>query len=297
MTTSSRREFFGQSMRLGAAALAVGSLGVAAAQDAAKKGSKIRYGLVTYQWAKDWDLPTIIANCTTAGVPGVELRTTHKHGVEPSLSAAERAEVKKRFDDSPVTFVGIGSDERLDSPDPAVLDKAVEATKAFVLLSRDVGGSGVKVKPNSFHPGVDHDVTIEQIGKTLNVLGAFGADYGQQIRLEVHGECCKLPTMAKIMAVVDHPNVGLCWNSNGDDLGGEGLEYNFNLVKNRLGATTHIHEMDSTTYPFQQLLDLFVGIDYDGWMMLESGNVPPDPVKALADQYVMFKEMLAKAQG
>lgn len=297
MMISSRREFFGQSMRLGAAALAAGSLGVAAAQDAAKKGSKIKYGLVTYQWAKDWDLPTVIANCTTAGVPGVELRTTHKHGVEPSLSAAERAEVKKRFEDSPVTFVGIGSDERFDSPDPAVVEKAIEATKAFVLLSRDVGGSGVKVKPNSFQKGVEHEVTIAQISKALNLLGAFGADHGQQIRLEVHGECCKLPTMAAIMAGVDHPNVGLCWNCNGDDLGGEGLEYNFNLVKNRLGATTHIHEMESTAYPHQQLINLFVGIDYDGWMMLESGNVPPDPVKALAEQYAMFKEMLAKAQG
>lgn len=51
-------------------------------------------GLVTYQWGKDWDLPTLLANCEEAGLLGVELRTEHAHGVETSLSAQERKEVK-----------------------------------------------------------------------------------------------------------------------------------------------------------------------------------------------------------
>ena len=185
----------------------------------------------------------------TAKVYGVELRTTHKHGVEPSLDKQQRAEVKKRFDDSPVTLVGIGSNENFDSPLPPVLEKAIEATKAFVLLSHDVGGSGVKVKPNDLHKNVPREKTIEQIGTALNTLGAFGEDYGQQIRLEVHGGCSDLPTMKEIMDVADHPNVALCWNSNARDLEGQGLEYNFNLVKDRLGATTHVRTLDYPTTP------------------------------------------------
>ncbi|MCW3108549.1 MAG: xylose isomerase, partial [Segetibacter sp.] len=46
------------------------------------QSSKMRFGLVTYQWAKDWDLSTIISNCEKAGLKGVELRTQHAHGVE-----------------------------------------------------------------------------------------------------------------------------------------------------------------------------------------------------------------------
>ena len=37
-----------------------------------KKGADIRYGLVTYQWGKDWDLPTLLKNCEQAKVLGVE---------------------------------------------------------------------------------------------------------------------------------------------------------------------------------------------------------------------------------
>ena len=72
-----------------------------------RRPSKIRFGLVTYQWGKDWDLPTLIANCQKTGTEGVELRTTHKHGVEPSLNASQRREVKARFADCPVTLIGI----------------------------------------------------------------------------------------------------------------------------------------------------------------------------------------------
>jgi len=59
----------------------------------------MQLGLVTYNWAKDWDLPTLIKNCEQTGFEGVELRSTHLHGVEPTLTKAQRSEVSKRFSD------------------------------------------------------------------------------------------------------------------------------------------------------------------------------------------------------
>ncbi|MDB4517026.1 twin-arginine translocation signal domain-containing protein, partial [Crocinitomicaceae bacterium] len=112
-----RRTFLKHSAALGALA----SLGPAAATllQASENKSKMKLGMVTYLWGKDWDLPTIIANCEQSGIEGVETRTTHAHGVEPTLSSAERKDVKKRFADSPVLFVGPGSNECFDNPDPA----------------------------------------------------------------------------------------------------------------------------------------------------------------------------------
>src|SRR6266404_353672 len=59
---------------------------------------KFKLGLVTYELAKDWDVETIIKNCEATGFEGVELRTTHRHGVEPSISKEQRKEVRKRFE-------------------------------------------------------------------------------------------------------------------------------------------------------------------------------------------------------
>lgn len=292
----SRRDFLRTSVLTGAAA-SFSLFGVAdRALSQEKKGGEIRYGLVTYQWGKDWDLATLLNNCEQAKVLGVELRTTHKHGVEPTLSERERIEVRKQFEKSSVELVGIGSNERFDSPDPKVLKAAIEATKAFIQLSHDVGGSGVKVKPDSFHKDVPREKTIAQIGQALNEVAEFATGFGQQIRLEVHGQCAQLPTIRAILDVADHPNVAVCWNSNPQDLEAPGLEHNFNLVKDRLGRTTHIHRFDVNNYPWSQLLELFVRADYSGWMMLEEGEVPSDPAGELARQRELFEQKLSEAR-
>lgn len=294
MSSLSRRELFKQSMGVGAAVLMAGPLGEALTLAADKPAAKMQLGLCTYLWGQDWDLPTLIANCQKSKILGVELRTQHKHGVEPSLDAAKRKEVKQRFADSPVTLVGLGSNECYHHVDRKALDRAIEATKQYVKLSHDCGGSGVKVKPNDLPRGVSQEKTTEQIGRSLNEVARFAADYGQQIRLEVHGSCSPLPIMKQIMDVADHPNVGVCWNSNAADLKGEGLDYNFGLIKKRLAATAHVRELDRTDYPYSQLLKLMAQANFSGWVLLECHTKPADAVAQMKQQREVFDSMLAK---
>jgi len=256
----------------------------------------MKLGLVTYQWGRDWALPTLITNCEKSRVLGVELRTQHKHGVESHLNAKQRREVKKRFDDSAVTLVGLGTNFAFHHVDQARLRKDIEGAKQYIKLSHDVGGSGIKVKPNDLPRGVSREKTIEQIGKSLNELGRFGDEYGQKIRLEVHGSCSPLPVIKGIMDVAEHPNVGVCWNCNSQDLQGEGLEYNFNLVKDRFADTVHIREVNIGSYPYQELMNLFVAMDYDGWILLEARTNPKDRVRALIEQRLVWQKMVAKGQ-
>ena len=156
-------------------------------------GSKMKFGLVTYMWGADWDLPTLIANCEKTGYQGIELRVQHAHKVEINLTAAQRAEVKKRFADSQVKCVGYGSNFEFHSPDPAQVRKNIEESKECVKLCSDIGATGLKVKPNDLPAGVPKEKTIAQIGASLNEIGRFARDYGQLIRVEVHGNLCQRP--------------------------------------------------------------------------------------------------------
>jgi sugar phosphate isomerase/epimerase len=286
-----RRDFIVRSSQVAAGIWAASYL-----TGCSKPGSQMRFGLVTYLWGKDWDLPTLLKNCEVANIPGVELRTQHAHSVEPTLTPEQRADIKKMFADSPVKLVGLGCNEDFDDPDPVVLAQNIEGAKAFIKLSHDVGGSGVKVKPNDFHENVPHEQTIDQIGKSLNEVGKFAADYNQQVRLEVHGKCSHLPTIKAIMDIATHPNVAVCWNSNEQDLEGEGLEYNFNLVKERFGDTVHVRELNIGDYPYQQLMDLLVKMDYNGWVLLEARTAPEDRIAALKEQLAVFNKMVAEGQ-
>src|SRR5262245_55192811 len=295
MSTLSRRQLLASSAAAGAA---YGLASVLPQRTrAADDPPAIAYGLVTYMWGAEWDLPTLLENCKKTNVLGVELRTTNAHKVEPDLNDKQRGEVAARFADSGVTCVGIGSDERLCNPDPAKHKAAIEKSKEFVRLSHDIGGSGVKVKPNDFHPPVPPEKTIEQIGKALNELGEYAAGFGQQIRLEVHGKCAEPPTIKKIMEVATNENVVLCWNSNKTDLAGEGLAKNFAMLRPRFGATLHVHDFNAPDYPWQELFNLLVKTKWEGWMLCEAANQVPDKVVALADQRKMFDVLMKKATG
>lgn len=241
----------------------------------------MQLGLVTYMWGAEWDLPTLIKNCEETGFAGVELRSTHKHGVEPSLTADERKEVAMRFMDSPVELVGLGSACEYHSPDPAVVRKNIDETKAFIHLCHDCGGTGVKVRPNGLPKEVPVEKTLEQIGKSLREVAEYGEGYGVQIRLEVHGHgTAALPYIQTMMDVADHSNARVCWNSNPTDLDGDGLEHNFNLVGKYLGATTHIHDLISE-YPWRDFFRLLKSVNYEGWTLLEEGSPPVEPIRVM----------------
>lgn len=240
----------------------------------------MQLGLVTYMWGADWDLPTLLKNCEETGFGGVELRSGHKHGVETSLDAAARKEVAKRFVDSPVELVGLGSACEFHSPDAAVLKKNIDEAKDFVRLCHDLGGAGVKVRPNGLPAEVPVPKTLAQIGAAMQELAEFGEGYGVAIRLEVHGKgTSALPHIKTIMDAAPHAGAQVCWNCNGEDLSGAGLDANFRLVQDRLG-TIHIHDLISD-YPWPRLFELLKAAKFDGWTLLEEGNKTADPLRVM----------------
>ena len=292
---NTRRRFLRQS-----AATAVGALGFSALAQEAKKGENVSFGLCTYMLGAEWDIPTIIKNLTTLKMGGVELRVDHAHKVSPALKADERAKVKSQFEDSGIELIGMGTNWQFDSPDKEKLRTNIGEAKLWIQLCHDIGGSGVKVKPNNFHvkEGVAQEQTIEQIGKALAELGDFSTGFGQEIRLEVHGDVTNLGDIRKIMEIAGKDNVRVCWNSNKPDLEGEGIEKNFSLVKEYLGHTTHVHDLNDAAYPFDKLAKLLVDADYDGWVLSEckAPGAGGDAFKALQEQQAIWEKHMAAAK-
>jgi sugar phosphate isomerase/epimerase len=289
MTNITRRGFIQQGLSAG-----IGMAALSRLPDLPHMAKgKMNFGLVTYQWGRDWDLPTLIANCEKTGFLGVELRTEHAHKVEINLSAVQRAEVKKRFADSPVKCIGYGANFEYHSPDPALLRSNIEQTKEYIKLCKDIGAIGIKVKPNDLPVSVPKEKTIEQIGASLNEVGKFARDYDQLIRVEVHGNLTQeIPNMKAIFDLVTEPNVKMCWNCNDQDLLPPGLEANFNSVEKWFGDTVHVRELNVGDYPYQKLFDLFNGIGYKGWILLEARTEPADRIAAMKEQLTIFKKMI-----
>jgi sugar phosphate isomerase/epimerase len=290
----SRRSFFAASAGALAAAPAT------QARESKDKLLKFRLGIVTYNIAATWDVPTILKVCKTVGLSPVELRTTHKHGVEPSLSKAERTEVKKRFADAGVEIWGCGSVCEFHSADRAVVDKNIETCKEFVQLAADIGGRGVKVRPNGLPKDVPVEKTLEQIGKALIPCGKAAADAGVEIWVEVHGPGTSEPRHCKtIMEHCGLDKVGLTWNSNPTDIKDGSVAEAFRLLRPWV-RSCHINEIykdAAKTYPYRELFRLFRECDYDRVTLVEIGKSMPTPEagEELLRYYKALWTELAKA--
>jgi hypothetical protein len=230
----------------------------------------LHLGAVTYEVLKDWDLETIVRNLEAAGFDAVELRTGHRHGVEPSLGTAERDRVRKRFENSKVRLLSLGSTCEFHSPDADVRKRNVEVGKQFVDLAHDTGAWGVKVRPNGFPKNVPRDVTIGSIGASLRELGDYGAGHGIEIWLEVHGDGTQFPSVAAdIMKATRHKSVGLCWNSNPPDVVNGSVKQSWDLLRPWV-RNAHIAELADSQYPWRELFALMQQSGYDRYTLCEA---------------------------
>jgi sugar phosphate isomerase/epimerase len=286
---SSRRKFI-QTAMLGAAALTTGVSKTSASEihsEASEKMSPLKLGIMTYNLGKDWDIDTIIKNCTETGWVHAELRTTHKHGVEVTLSKQERAEVKKRFKDSPLEAISLASAFQYHFTDQSELRKNIEGTKEYLQLAADVGAIGIRVFPNAFLEGVNREKTMEQIGKSLAEVGEFGHNLGVDVRVCVHGNGTNsVPVIKQIIDYSQSPYVYVNWNCDATDVQGPGLVANFNSVKDRIKGV-HLHDMTDEKYPYRLFFKLLSESGYKGYCNAEVDE-SCEPIKFMKYYRALF---------
>ena len=225
-------------------------------------------GCVTYNLLKDMDVPTIIRTLEAAGLAAVELRTGHKHGVEPLIGATGRAQVREQFQRSKVRLLSYGTTCEFQSPDAAERRRQVETGKSFVDLARDTGAMAVKVRPNGLPNGVPYAETIQHIANGLRELGDYGAPKGIEIWMEVHGRSTQEPkTSAEILTAAGHKNVGACWNSNPTDVKDGSVKQSFGLLRPFL-RSAHINDLYSD-YPWREFFHLLRESGYQRYTLVE----------------------------
>ena len=155
-------------------------------------------------------------------------------------------------------------------------------TKEYVRLAHDVGALGVKVRPNGIPKGEDPETAFKRIGAALHEVGEDAEGQGVEIRVEVHGPgTSEWPGFARIIELADHPNVGVCWNSNPQDVpkGGSSIAGNYKLVAGKV-RTVHLRDLTDEAYPWRELFRLLAADGFNGFTMAEIPE-SPDPDRVL----------------
>jgi sugar phosphate isomerase/epimerase len=279
MPTTNRRAFLQTSLAAASTGLLAGHAPAenAPATAPAEVAPRVQYrlGMVTYNMGKDMDLDQLFAFCAATGLEGVELRTTHKHGVEVELSPADRAAVRARFADSPVALAGLGSAFDFHAKEERVVRRNIDGAKEYAQLAADVGAPGIKLRPNALFDDEPADQTIARIGAAWREVAAFAGDLGVETRMEVHGRGTSDPrNIRKMIDAADHPNALVCWNSNkGEEDEHGSIRANFELLADRI-ALVHITDIGEYKYPWQELFTLLAARGYAGFCLAEIAYNP-----------------------
>jgi sugar phosphate isomerase/epimerase len=272
-----RRDLLVSSLAVGAASTLVADTARGANPQTAKP---LKLGLMSYTLAKDWDIDTIIKNCKETGFEHIELRTTHAHGVEVTMSKEQRQTVRKRFEDAGLK-ISLASAFEYHYPDAARLRKAIDGTKEYTILAQDVGARGFRVFPNALPggKGIPEEQTMRQIGKALAEVCPFAHDHGIKIALEIHGNGTNI--VGKVKQMIDYaecPYAYVNWNCDPNDAKGPGLDANFASVKDRI-ANVHMHELHEN-YPYRRLFELLKQAGYDGYCDAEI-DASKEPIRLM----------------
>jgi sugar phosphate isomerase/epimerase len=277
MSDSTRRDFLVSGAAMTGAGLIATNLSGQQPPQLPRNEPPLRYrlGIVTYNIAATWDLTALLRICRAVGLSPVELRTTHRHGVEPTLTADQRRDVRRRFQDAGIEIWGCGTVCEFHSTDQAVVRRNIDTCRQFCQLVHDIGGRGVKVRPNDLPQGVPTERTLEQIGRALRECGRAAADHDVEIWVEVHGRgTAHPPHIATMMRTADHPRVGVTWNSNQTDIvNGSVAEY-FRLLRPWI-KSCHINELHSG-YPYRELFRLLREANYDRVCLAEIQGMPDE---------------------
>ena len=184
------------------------------------------------------------------------------------------------YADAGVRVSGCGTVCEFHSPSADVVKKNIETCKQFVGLVADIGGRGVKVRPNALPKGVPPEKTLEQIGKALVPCGKAAADAGVEIWVEVHGRgTAHPPHMKTIMEECGHKSVGVTWNSNDTDVKNGSVTEHFKLLWPWI-KSCHINALYKDAqgkYPYRELFRLLREAGYDRATLIEVGQKFSDP--------------------
>ncbi len=263
----------------------------------------MKYSFMTFS-CPEWELGTIIREATRLGYHGLEPRAEaeHKHGIELSLSAAQRAQVRRKFEDAGFAVGCVATSVRFSMADPAERAKMGERAKAYIDLAADLGCQRIRVFGGAIPDGVEKATCKAYVAESLAKIGPYAAERGVWICLETHDHFSRAAEVADTLVQADAPGLAANWDWQHPFTQGETVEESYDYLEHYV-QHTHVHDvvrkpeggtqivhMGEGVLPLEKIVRLLKQGPYGGYLSMECwtdlgppGETLPRYVKALRE--------------
>ena len=257
----------------------------------------LRHAFMTWS-TTELSLDDNLAVAVTLGYDGLEARTSGEverntgsttaqaHGVELYMSRPQRADARKRIDDSGVELCCIATSIIYADPDTNAAQ--VENTLKTIDLAYDLGCPRIRVFGGKYPDTVSRDRASDLLVSALSSTAGYAQDAGVKICIETHDEWSDPRNLVPVLEKVNHPSVRVNWDIahpkwRADMDVGE----SFDIVKPWIGHV-HIHDMTFTDgtitdkwigdgdLDHAKAVELLSKMEYDGYLSGEWINRSPD---------------------
>lgn len=254
----------------------------------------MKLGLHAWKMGEDRDLPTMIDICRQSGMASFEImeHPEFKSAVPLESTAAERAEVKRLFEEAGLPIAALAITCRYDVPDQAQVRASIEETKRYVDLAKDIGAPRLRCLGDRFRDGLTRDQTMTQVAAALREICEYADPLGIDCPIEMHGDFSAWEVALDAVERVDHPRCYLVHNGaapnmtpgDWDDVWGRIRPY----VKH-----VHVHDVLSEAFPCKRFFLTLRDSRYDGFISMEL-QPSNDPVRVLKLTKALVDEWLGR---
>ncbi|MEX0718310.1 MAG: sugar phosphate isomerase/epimerase family protein [Planctomycetaceae bacterium] len=168
----------------------------------------------------DWSWREILEHGPRMGYDGVEIRLLERDTdllARPEFQSSALTERRRELREAGFRICGLASSVRFDDVDERLRAMQLESGRRHVELAAELGAGFVRVFGDTLPDESETAARIaafDRIAAGLNELGEHAGSAGVEILIETHGDFCASPAMAALCERMEHPAVGVLWDTH-----------------------------------------------------------------------------------
>jgi sugar phosphate isomerase/epimerase len=169
----------------------------------------------------EWTIETVLARAAAFGYDGIEWRGGARGHVNPTIPAAERAQLRRRVAEAGLFSLAVTAYTSFVSDTAAVRQENLDELRRYLDLAADLDARYVRVFLGELGPGDDVDAARLRIIDCLEAGAPHAQAVNVGIAVEPHDDFVRSASVAPILARVTHPAVGAVWDVGNTFAAGE----------------------------------------------------------------------------
>lgn len=168
----------------------------------------------------DWTWDDIVRNGPAYGYQGVEVRLIQREVnllIRPEFQPDQLGLRRRELEQANFQVCGLASSVHLDDADPQLRAQQVRIGGEYLALAESLGAGFIRVFGDVLPPVKEPQrrrQTLQGVADGLKALGDLAARRGLQVLIETHGDFSASPPVVELMQAVDHPHVGVLWDTH-----------------------------------------------------------------------------------